>query len=227
MIEAKVNGKQVSIETSYEELSFRKYLKLVEGGIKNPGLQISLSHILSIFLDMPQETIKKAKFMGLEPVERALSFIYKEVDIEEFPTKVGPFAIPKDIRNESVAQSETMAKYINEAAKMDNPVDQVKQMAMYCAIYCQPLRDGEFDEEKAQWLVEEIMDCSCVEVMSAGVFFTVKFTSSKRNLEMNYLYRKFLPKRRRRGLASFLRRSGFTRLSTISRAIWASLTRKR
>jgi hypothetical protein len=226
MIKAKVNGNPVEIETSWAELSFRKYLKLIEKGIGAENFQVKQSDVLSVMLDLPTETVQKADFQGLDPVLKALGFLYTMPVVEEYPKKVGAFEIPKDITHHSVEQFETMEKYIAQAAGEQDMVNRVKPLAMYCAIYCQPLSGDAFDEEKAQFLSERIMDYPCEEVMSVGTFFTLKFVSTKRNLPMSYLYKSIPARRKRRVFDGFLRRSGFTRLSTILRAIWASLTKR-
>lgn len=222
MIKAKVNGKKVEIETSYKELSFRKYLKITQSGLVGQNVEVKRSDILSVMLDIPVETIRKAEFIGLDPVLKALSFIFDtQPQIDEYPTKVGPFIIPKDITQHSVEQFETMGKYVVKAANPDTPlIEKVKLNAMYCAIYCQPLRDKSFDEEKAQWLSETILDYPCEEVMSAGVFFTLNYRSLKGNLPMSYLYQNIPLRRKQPVLKRWLRRLGFTRLWTRLRVIW-------
>ena len=73
MIKAKINGNAVSIETSWEELSFKKYLKLLERGIGSENFQVKQSDVLSVMLDLPIETIKTAQFDGLDPIISAIS----------------------------------------------------------------------------------------------------------------------------------------------------------
>lgn len=228
MIKAKVNGKKVEIETSYKELSFRKYLKITEMGLTSEGINVKQSDILSVMLDIPVETIRKAQFQGLDPVLKSLSFIFNSTpQIEEFPRKVGDYEIPKDITQHSVEQFETMAKYVNQAAGPDTPIiDKIKMNAMYCAIYCQPMKGDGFDEEKAIWLSEKILDYPCEEVMSAGVFFTLNYRRLRENSSMNSLYRNIPLRRKRQALDVFLRRSGFTALWIRSRGIWGALTKR-
>ena len=226
MIKAKINGNAVSIETSWEELSFKKYLKLLERGIGSENFQVKQSDVLSVMLDLPIETIKTAQFDGLDPIISALSFLYTIPQVDEYPKKVGPFEIPQDVTHKSVEQFETMEKYINEAAKQESMVEEVKPLAMYCAIYCQPLNGDYFDEEKATWLSEKIMDYPCQEVMSAGTFFTLKFVSIKKGLPMNYLYRTIPLRKKQPVLRGLMRRLGSTRHLITLRAIWDVQIRK-
>jgi len=217
MIKATVNGKKVQIETSWEELSFEKYLKLL-------SVKDDKAELLSVLLDMPSEDIKKGRIIGLEGILRAVSFMKTTALIDEKPTKLGDWKIPQDITFESVEQYETMRQKITEAAKLDNLTKQTEMIAHYVSIYCQPLDGESFDPEKAEWLVPKIMKMPCMEVMSCGSFFQAKWLSLESGLPMNYLRKSIPMKKSRPVLNAFLRHSGFTRLSTILRAMWAKMT---
>jgi hypothetical protein len=220
MIKAKVNGTPVEIETSWEEVSFGKFLQLLEA--KDDYYQI-----IAILLKLPLEDVRKAEISGLENVIQAINFLKTPCAIDEQPTKVGAFELPKDITFHSIEQFETLRQEIVKAAGKDNLNEQTKALAMYAAIYCQPLRGDAFDPEKAEYLSHSFMDYPCMEVMAAGSFFMARCLSLTSGLPMSYLRKNTVLKKKPRALDGFLRRSGFTRLSTISRAIWASLTRKR
>lgn len=219
MLKANVNGKPVEIETSWGELSFEKYIKLI-------GAKDDNAELLSILLDVPAETIRKGKIVGLERVLKGISFMRQTALIDEHPTKLGDWELPQDITFESVAQYETMRKKINEAVKTDDVKEQNIMLAHYAAIYCQPLGGEEFDDEKAAWLVPKIMKMPCLEVMSAGNFFQAKCLSIQSGLPMNYLRKNIPMKRNRRVLKRLARRSGFTRLWTILRAMWDKMRKR-
>lgn len=219
MITAKVNGKKVKIETSYDELSFDKYLKLLSA-------KDDPAELISVLIDIPADTIRKAAMPGLENVIRAIQFMKTPAAIDEHPTKLGEWTLPEDITFETVGQYETMIRKTNEAVKMDDLIEQTKMLANYAAIYCQPLNGEEYDDEKAEWLVPKIMQMPCLEVMSAGNFFHAKCLSMQSGLSMSYL-RKNIPMRKSRpGLKRLARRSGFTRLWTILRAMWDKMTKR-
>ena len=222
MIKAKVNGRQVSIETSWEELTFGKYLKFVNA--KN-----DYNAFIGILLDLDPETVAKAKWEGLDGVLQSIQFLNtQKVEIDPVPTKVGDIKLPKDIAFETTEQFETLRQQVLKVNGEDSDlVAKTKALAMYCAIYCQPIKDNApFDYEKAQWLAEEMMNYPCLEVMSAGNFFMAKCLSLTSGLPMSYLRKNTPLKRKRLDFAGLARRSGFTRLWTISRGIWASLTKK-
>lgn len=219
MLKVKVNGSPVEIETEWGELKFSKFLKLLTA-------KDDYNELIGILLDMPADDVKKARILGLENILNAMRFMKTPAQVDPFPKKVGEFTIPQDLRFESVEQFETLKKAINKAAAMDNLTEQTKQLAFYAAIYCQPLNGDDFDEEKAQWLADLFMDYPCTEVMAAGNFFMTKCLSLTSGLPMSYLRKNLPMKKSRLDFSGFLRRSGFTRLWTISLAIWASLTKK-
>lgn len=220
MLKVKVNGSPVEIETSWDELKFSKFLQMLTA-------KDDYNQVIGILLNLPPQDVAKARIDGLEQVLEKIRFMRTSAEVDPVPKKVGEFKIPEDIRFHSVAQFEVLKKEINKAAAMDNLTDQTKQLAKYAAIYCQPLNGDEFDEEKAGWLAEQFLDYPCLEVMSAGNFFMAKCLSLTSGLPMSYLRKNTPLKKSRLDLQSFLRRSGFTRLWTISHAIWASLTKKR
>lgn len=220
MIKAKVNGKRVSIETAWEELSFGKFLQLLEG-------KDDYSKIIGVLLDRPAEEIRKAKIEGLEPILKAINFLKTPCPIQEHPERVGAFVLPKDITFSSVEQFETLRTEIAKAAGKDNLTEQTKALAMYAAIYCQPLNGDAFDAERAEYLSHSFMSYPCQEVMSGGSFFMAKCLSLTSGLPMSYLRKDTHLKKSRPDLDGFLKRSGFMQFWITLRAIWASLTRKR
>jgi hypothetical protein len=219
MIKAKVNGKAVEIPTSWEEVKFGKFLRLIDA-------KDDYYKILSVLLELPEEEIKTAEFIGLDDVIRSIQFLKVPAQLDPFPKKLGDFEIPKDVTFHSVEQFETLRGELMKAANSTEIVEQTKALAMYAAIYCQPMRGDAFDQEKARWLAERFMDYSCVEVMSAGSFFQVKCLSLISGLPMSYLRKNIPLKKKRLDFAGFLKRSGFTRLSTTLRGIWVALMRK-
>ena len=217
MIKAKVNGTQTEIETSWDELSFRKYLKLLNS-------QSNYTQIIAILLNLPEKDVERANFVGLDSVIQAIKFLQAPPAIDPIPKKLGDYTLPKDITFHSVGQFETLKQEITEATKMDNLHDQTKKLAMYAAIYCQPLNGEEFDKEKAEWLAEKFLDYPCLEVMGAGNFFMARCLSLTSGLPMSYLRKNTLLKTNR--FHGLLRRSGFTRFSTMLRVMWEVMTKK-
>lgn len=208
MLKAKINGKPIEIETSWEEIKFGKFLKLLDA-------RDDYNYIISILLDTPLEEVKKAKFVGLDAIIKSIQFLKKPAEVDEFPTKLGHWTIPKDITFETVEQFETMRTKIFEAAKSDDMAVQTKYLAHYAAIYCQPLDGEDFDAEKAEWLVPKMMELPCLEVMGAGSFFMAKWLSIQSGLSMSFLRRNIPMKRSRLASRIWQKISGFMQRLTM------------
>ena len=129
---------------------------------------------LSILTGIDYETLKKSKIKGLEKLLYAARFMNKAPKLQEKPTKIGKYKLPInfDIQFESLAQFEDMRQVM---VKLEEGVyAQAESYAKYCAIYCQKLRDGEYDGQKATDMISEIMTLPALEVISAGSFFFVR-----------------------------------------------------
>lgn len=218
MIKAKVNGKSIEIETSYDELSFGKLLQLVEA-------QSDSAKQVAVLIGEPVEVVRKAQILGLENIYQAISFLKVPVVIDEFPVKVGEYKLPKDLAFESVEQFEVLKQEIGKAGETKDLVEMTRALAMYAAIYCQPLNEP-FDAEKAGYLAKQFESYPCREVMSAGSFFMAKLLSIQSGLSMSYL-RKDIPMRKNRQVSrNLMKRLGSMRLLTVWRVMWAHLTKK-
>lgn len=197
MIKAKINGKKVEIETSWDEMPWGKFLELVEA-------KDDYQQVLAILLQQPVEDIRKAKFEGLDKVITALKFLQEPAKIYDKPVKLGSFVFPQDISMESIEKFECLRKYIKET-QGKSVREQTKALGMYAAIYC---LEGEFDEEKAKYLSEEYLSYPCLEVMSAGSFFMAKALSMQSGFPMNSLRRNILMKKSRPGFVTLMKRLG-------------------
>lgn len=214
MIKATINGNTVEFPTSWEEVKFGQYLKLITAKTD--------TETMCAFLDLDQETIRKATFKGLEMVKSRMNFLKEPPLIDEKPTKLLDYIFPQDITFESVERMETLSKYAQEAARSEDIFIQNEMLAMYAAIYCV----REFDEEKAKYLAKQYLDAPCLEVMSAGTFFHASILSLETGLTMNYLRRNIPMKKSKPGLKALMKRLGFTRPSIMWRAMWDTMTKK-
>lgn len=225
MIKATINGKTLSIETRWEEVSFKKYLALCK-------CEQNTAAILGVLLDYPQEVMAKAQFEGLEAVLTALSFLNKVPVLDETPRTLGQYELPK-LTEGTVEQFETLKAKIVEAANKTTTYEQNEYLPLYAAIYLQPVKDapigkkvGEFDLEKSELFAKQLMDFSCTEVMSAGAFFMLKGLNLMPNSPKNYRLPPILRRKRQPGLSGLMRHLVSTLRSIWSRAMWAHKTRK-
>mgnify|MGYP003652354185 CR=1 FL=1 len=201
MIKIKVNGKPKEIPTCYEELKFSTFCNMA--GAKNNPLAI-----LSIILEMPESELKGARLQGLDIILKSMDFMKKEPILDEYPTKLGRFTIPKDIGAEFIEQYEDVKAEFKRVSATEDIKTINEAMAFYAAVYCQGTEDV-YDHDKAKELSKEIMNYPCVEVMSVGSFFLAKSLNMTDGLSMNFLRRNFLLRKKRPVLNRLMRRLGF------------------
>lgn len=176
--------------------------------------------ILSVFLGIEPDVLRKAKVENFEVIMAKLKFLYKPPLWDETPRKLGAITMPADITFESTAQFEDMRSVykmdknqVEEVTK--NPVLEYLNFAKLAAIYYQPLL------EKAEYKgINYVTDCilpeldslSCVEVVSLGRFFYAKLVSLSSGIPMSYLIANIPQKRKRRGFESLMKSLTSTRL---------------
>lgn len=203
------------IPHSWDKVTFAQYLALNEAG--NDYIKI-----LSIFLDIDQETLKKAKVENFEAVIASLSFLKKEPIFYDQPLTLNGVKLPKDITWESTEQFEDM-RLIISTLDDKQPIEQIKKFAEICAIYYQATVDGEYDSNKAKERLTEIYQMSCVEVISMGRFFFFKLVSSLTGTSVNSLKPITLARRKTLVILNWLKLSAFMeRFKCYLTGIWSS-----
>jgi hypothetical protein len=176
MIEFKINGKQCSIPSSWDELTFSQYCEFLKPSRDTTALLATLT-------GLNYESIKNSTIIGLDQVIIALSFLNKPVAIPAYTEKVGPYKLPANKDGQFNIQFETLAQFEDMKAIMKAQGDKpeiekwTRAYARYVAIYLQKIRDGEYDPDKAKQMVDEVMTYPALEVASAGAFFYIKVVS--------------------------------------------------
>lgn len=197
----KIDGKPCDIPTCWDEVSFRKFVSLTGKSDE--------AELISIMTDLPVSQVRGAKIEGLDLMLQSLKFLSKTPLIDEEPINVGGYVIPKNVGFETIEQFEDSKQIINSSMKDEDPTKQVEALATLAAIYCAGVNE-KYDSDKALALAEKFKELPCLEVLSVGSFFHVKFLSIHSGLTTTYLRRKLLFRKKRPGLARFLRRLGFT-----------------
>lgn len=171
MITVKINGKPVNFPTSWDDVTVQQYIGIM--------LSDSRVDVLAIFSGIDKETLLKATITNLDKVLQLLEFL-KDVPTFTKTVKVGKHFLPKDITFESLAQFEDlrslMKKIPTEADRRNNDAT-IAMIDLYvtaCAIYCQKLRDKEYDYTKATEMKPEIYSYPCPEVIGTGAFFMAR-----------------------------------------------------
>lgn len=181
MIDFKVNGEPKQIPTCWEDVTFGVYLKI---GKVNDNLLELLQH----FTGMSYEIIKKAKFVGVEDVIRAMSFIRKPPILPEYVTEIGPYKLPVNHKGGFDIQFESLAQFEDMRAVMMKTNDSTLQedFAKYVAIYLQKIRDGEYDNQKALGMLSEVYQLPALKVLALGAFFLAKLDNLLNGITVNY-----------------------------------------
>jgi hypothetical protein len=175
MIKFKLNGKPLEIPSSWEDLTLKQHNAIIQNKEGLPGA-------LSILTGIDLETIKKAKFEGLNQLIQALSFLKKAPEYSGEVTKLGKYKLPLnskgifDVQFESLGQFEDM-KALMVNIDLNNTLGYNKLCAQACAIYAQKLRDGEYNYDKSLSLLEEINEMPAKDVITAGSFFFLKLAN--------------------------------------------------
>lgn len=172
MIPFKLNGKNLKIASSWLDLTFDQYVKVMEskGGTAD---------MIALFTGIDVDVIKKADFTGLDTVIEALSFLKKPYQFDKATPNVGKYKLPLNSKGEFNIQFESLAQFEDMRAVMIKTPDNdivalVKSYAQFVAIYVQKLRDGEYDPDKAIAMIPEVYAMPAHEVITTGSFFFVK-----------------------------------------------------
>jgi hypothetical protein len=195
MIKFKLNGKPLKIPSSWDDPTFGQYIKIIQ-------TNASATDVISIFTGIDIKTLKKAKIEGLEMIMQSLSFLKKSPQWEGVCDKIGKYVLPInskgkfDIQFESLGQFEDMRSIMNKVPE-DNALELTKSFAQYVAIYLQKIRDGEYDQDKAGIMLDEVYAMPAKEVITVGSFFFLKLLSLSRGIDLNSLSTNQKPKKQK------------------------------
>lgn len=195
MIQFTLNGKQVSIKTSWDELTFSQYCQILKSGSDR-------YRVISILSGLDYEILKDAIIIGVDQVIMAASFVNKVPKIPESTERCGKYPIPKDfnIQFESLAQFEDMRKVM--LVSSSDLIKLTESYSTYVAIYLQKLRDGEYDYSKALEMIPEVEQMPAMEVLCLGNFFTVKVLTLLNGTANNSRHTNQTPKKSKRATTS-------------------------
>lgn len=169
-ITIELNGVTVEkdIPTMWKEVTFGQFLKLSE-------CENDTSAILSLFTDIPKETLSKAKIGNLESIISILSFLKTEMSLVVPEICMG-YKIPKNLEFETIGQFEDLKL---EALQLKD-VKSFEKYALFCAIYAVK----EYDYKKAEELAPTFLNAPCEEVVAIGNFTLLKLTELTSGIEV-------------------------------------------
>lgn len=159
-IEIKLNNVTIEkeIPTKWAEVSFEKFLKLTSCGDDTVK-------IISLFTDIDEETLKKAKIANLESLISLLGFLKTEMNLT-IPETCHGYKIPKNLEFETIGQYQDL----KAEAMVLSQTNSFEQYALFCAIYA----TNPYDYKKAEELKSVFMQAPCTEVMAIGNFTLAK-----------------------------------------------------
>lgn len=167
MITIKINSEPYDMPTSWDDLQFHQYNTLL-----NATENTEWTELMAKWLGLDYVAFQGATVIGLEPVMAAMSFVsVPPVWGTENPKRVREFLLPGNITLETVIQYEHMKKYALAAKGFK---EKVSDYPLIVAIYCQKIRDGEYNFSKAQALADEFQKANAREIIEAGNFFLIK-----------------------------------------------------
>lgn len=189
MIPFRLNDQEINVPSEWKDISYEQYLQTIDAGD-------DLIKIISILTGVAEDTLRVAEIKGLNTLLAAIDFVRHSASFNERPESIGngKYPVPKDVSIENLAQFEdlrnlsrnwpirpTTPKQLDNNLEVrafeHNVVSFSKDLAhrylFACAIYCQKIRDGKYNYQKAVEMINEIKTYSCAEVMPAGAFFMV------------------------------------------------------
>lgn len=174
MIKFKVNGKPVEIPSNYDDLKMRHFI-----GISKPGNDTN--RLISLLTGLDYEMLKNAMIIGLEQVIAAIQFLNEPMKFgQAMPDRIGKYKLPVNSKGQFNIQFESLGQFEDMRSDMKpikTALDLTEAYPKFCARYLQKIRDGEYDPQKAEQMVEEVLEMPAKEVIILGSFFYVKLMS--------------------------------------------------
>lgn len=171
----KLNGAPIDIASSWDDFTYDQFWRIM-------NLTDDTFELVSIFTDVPRETLAGATITGLEKIIELANSIIKggQPDWDGTADQVGPYKLPKNSKGEFNIQFESLGQFEDMRVVWKTVTDVTTLTAAhprFVSIYLQKLRDGAYDPDKAKAMLQEIKAMPAKEVITAGSFFYVRLTS--------------------------------------------------
>ncbi len=176
MITFKLDNKQIHMPSSWEDLTFSQYIKIMEGQKDIPG-------IISVLTGIDVEVLRKAEIKGLDMVIQSIAFLNKPPKFDGVCSQVGKYKLPLNSKGEFNIQFESLAQFEDMRQAMRQVVsNDIKShtlaYATYVSIYLQKIKDKEYNYDDALKMIPDVMQMPAHEVIIAGGFFFLKLLNS-------------------------------------------------
>lgn len=216
MIKFTLGKKTVNVASTWDDLTFRQFLKVFS--LKNGDILDAISLCSGI----EYEVFKKAGvIVGLESLITAVQFLNTPAKYPDTTDRIGKYKLPLDSNGEFNPQFKRLDQFEDMRKAMvlsDKGIIAVTEAyATYCAIYLQELRDGEYSYDKAKGMIEKVKNMPAKEVIPAGSFFLIKLMNLLGGIKKTSQNISQSPKKSKPVLTTSKKRSGSMRPSRKSR----------
>jgi hypothetical protein len=193
-ITLELNGVKVekNIPISWKEVTFKQFLQLLK-------TNDDMAKIISIFTDLDEETLRKAKIYNLDILINLLSFLKTDMTLT-IPEECMGYKIPKNLEFESIGQYQDLKL---EALSMGEEID---KYALFCSIYA----TNPYDYKEAEKKIEVFMNAPAEEVVAIGNFTLARLVELTSGIKTNSLRPSTPMKKFWRDLIVFRRNLVFT-----------------
>lgn len=214
MIKFKINGTDIQVASSWDDLTFAQYLEILKP-------ENDMTSYISILTGLDREYLNEAKVIGLELLIQTANFLTQPPKYELYYPQVGPHKLPStkgkefDIRFESLAQFEDMRAFTRTID--GDVIKHTKAYGRYVAIYLQKIIDGEYKPARVPEIEKEIQSYKACEVIAVGQFFFLKLLLLSTGTQKTSLHTSPSPKNLKSASMTSKRNSVRTQSSTGSR----------
>lgn len=178
MIKFKIEGKEYSIPTKWEEVTVEQYLKLLTCDKED------IVMFLSIVTGVDYDTMYRTRQTDVDEILLPLiSFFHTPIDLskQKMSGKIllqgKQHDIPKDLGFHSLGQKIEASNVM--LAEFKKSGELTGCMVEVVAMYLQPIVTGkEYSSESAKELEAELLKCSIIDVYPVAAFFLKKLIAS-------------------------------------------------
>lgn len=161
------------IPESWEQVTFRQSLGIVDAK--------DTADILSVFLGLEAETLRKAKIINLNEALERISFLDTTNMPALLPTKINGYPIPKDLDFQTICRYEDLKRVAQKCIPAKDEKVSAKHLENFVSlvgIYAMPnYEDASLKEQED--FSKQFFNSPCGEVMAIGNFTLMKLTVSK------------------------------------------------
>jgi len=160
------NQEKISVEipTSWQQVTFKQYLGLLEAGT-------DIVKVLSVLTGIEEELVRKAEIKNLSKVTACLHFMNKPIKYLTPNTVLG-HKVATNLDTESIAQFADLQE-ICKGFKEDDAKHNYSLFPLIVATYAV----SPYDFKEAEKIQSKFLDAPCTEVLAIGNFTLVRLSA--------------------------------------------------